>query len=95
MPELHFELRWSETHSERYYSPSSKVRDYLQVGESYAVAELLQRARAALQLAAARVERKYGFTCSSAMETLQRIEQCAAGYAEQPDVRVRVTRIDY
>lgn len=93
MPELHFELRWSDAHTERYYSPSTAVRDYLHAGERYTVPELLERARVALNLASERVRAKYGVSCSSAMDSLLRIEESAARYVNDPTARVLVLRM--
>jgi len=39
------------------------------------------------------VRAKYGFGCSSAMDSLARIEQCAARYAGEPAARVLVLRM--
>jgi uncharacterized repeat protein (TIGR04042 family) len=94
MPELHFELRWTDAHTERYYSPSTAVRGYLQAGESYSVPELLERARTAMHLASERVRARYGFSCSSAMDTLLRIEQSAERYAQDPTARVTVIAVE-
>jgi uncharacterized repeat protein (TIGR04042 family) len=74
MPETYFTLRWPDGSEERCYSPSSVITQFLKPGQSYALADFQNRARAALTQASARVEAKYGFACSSAMAQLDQIE---------------------
>ncbi|MBB94954.1 MAG: hypothetical protein CML68_10175 [Rhodobacteraceae bacterium] len=74
MPETFWTVRWPDGAEERLYSPSSIVAEIFEPGQSYPVPDFLSRARDALQQASDRVERKYGFACSSAMDQLGRIE---------------------
>ncbi|MCA0921431.1 MSMEG_0570 family nitrogen starvation response protein [Pseudooceanicola nanhaiensis] len=82
MPETYWTVRWPDGETERLYSPSSVVAEVFEPGQSYPTADFLQRARVALERASNRVERKYGFACSSAMGQLDRIE---ARVAALPD----------
>ena len=66
MPEATFVIRWPDGREQRCYSPSTVIFDALEAGRSYAIDEFLDRSRSALDLAARRVEAKYGFRCSSA-----------------------------
>jgi len=79
MPEMHFVVRWPDGSEMRCYSPSLVVREHLEVGHSYTVAEFLTRSRTALHIGSERVKAKYGFYCTAAMEQLAEIEARAAG----------------
>jgi len=88
MPELHFHIRWPDGSCERCYSPSRVVRDYFSPCGSYALTEFVERSRMALGIASARVKAKYGFTCSSAMDQLSRIERRAERFTPTATVTV-------
>ncbi|EIZ86916.1 hypothetical protein WYO_0372 [Methylobacterium sp. GXF4] len=77
MPEMHFHIRWPNGRREACYSPSLIVKDFLAVGESYALDAFVEKTRTALTIASERVREKYGFACSSAMAQLARIETAA------------------
>jgi uncharacterized repeat protein (TIGR04042 family) len=79
MPEMHFTVRWPDGGEMRCYSPSLVVREHLEVGHSYTVADFLGRSRTALQIGSERVRAKYGFYCTAAMDQLAAIEARAAG----------------
>jgi putative flavoprotein involved in K+ transport len=79
MPEMHFTVRWPDGQEHRCYSPSLIVRDYLAVGQSYALPAFVERSRTMLTVAAERVKDKFGFYCSAAMDQLQEIEARAVG----------------
>jgi uncharacterized repeat protein (TIGR04042 family) len=90
MPEMHFHIRWPDGAEEVCYSPSLIIKDYLATGESYRLAEFLERSRTALNLASERVRLKYGRPCSLALAQLARIESTCRGFADIEDARVRV-----
>jgi uncharacterized repeat protein (TIGR04042 family) len=90
MPEMHFVVRWPDDSVTRCYSPSLVVRDYLDAGRSYPLADFVRRTRTALEIASQRVEEKYGFACSLAAGELARIDGTAARFAHLPDASVRV-----
>jgi uncharacterized repeat protein (TIGR04042 family) len=92
MPELHFELRWPDGQQHTYYSPSTSIRSHFSAGESYTLPDFLERARSAMHAASERVRAKYGYTCSSAMDTLQQIEETATAFPE-PSAEVQVVSI--
>lgn len=81
MPEVHFEVRWPSGLTHRYYSPSTIVHEHLEAGASYSVKEFLSRTEVAMNAASERVRAKYGYACSSAMDTLAQIKETAG--AEQ------------
>jgi uncharacterized repeat protein (TIGR04042 family) len=88
MPEMHFLVRWPDGSEMRCYSPSLVVREHIEVGRIYSVAEFLARSRVMLEVGSERVRAKYGFACSSAMDQLALLEERGAGYAESGPVTV-------
>lgn len=88
MPETYWTIRWPDGTEDRCYSPSSVIADFFAPGQTYSLADFTQRARKALELASGRVERKYGFACSSAMDQLDRIEHRATSFTGQTDANV-------
>jgi uncharacterized repeat protein (TIGR04042 family) len=79
MPEMHFLVRWPDGAEMRCYSPSLVVREHLEVGHSYQLADFLARSRTALTIGSERVKAKFGFYCTAAMDQLAAIEAHAAG----------------
>ena len=92
MPEVIIKVRWPDQTTADYYSPSTAVHAHFAAGESYVVAEFLSRSRAAMLAASERVREKYGYTCSSAMDTLGEIETRAEEF--DSDARVVVVGFD-
>ena len=92
MPEMHFTVRWPDGEDMRCYSPSLVVRQYLEVGRSYALPDFMQRSREMLSHGSERVRAKYGYACSAAMDQLQEIETRAAGFPSA--ARVTVTSFE-
>lgn len=90
MPEMHFRIRWPDGAAEACYSPSLVVKDFFVPGQSYPLADFLERSRAALTSASARVQQKYGYACSRAMAQLRRIEAAAKSFSDLPEARVTV-----
>jgi uncharacterized repeat protein (TIGR04042 family) len=77
MPEMIFHIAWPDGSIEPCYSPSLVIKEYLAIGETYAVEDFMQRSRAALTIASERVKQKYGFACSRALGQLARLESAA------------------
>lgn len=77
MPEIRFVVRWPDDTIMRCYSPSLVVTEMLEIGPLYAVEDFVQRSRRALTIASQRVEEKYGFACSRALNQLAEIESTA------------------
>lgn len=92
MPEMRFVVAWPDGREDRCYSPSLVVQDYLEVGQSYPLADFVSRSHAALSIASDRVEAKFGHPCSLALGQLQSIEAAAKSFADQPDALVRCTQ---
>jgi uncharacterized repeat protein (TIGR04042 family) len=93
MPEVHFEVRWPSGLTRSYYSPSTIVFQHISAGESYGLPDFLARTELAMNAASERVRAKFGYACSSAMDTLAQIRQTAQtehGERLSPDARVTV-----
>ena len=88
MPEMHFVVRWPDGGESRCYSPSLVVRDYLEVGRSYPLADFLDRSRTMLNIGSERVRARYGYACSGALDQLAEIEARAAGVDAAASVTV-------
>jgi uncharacterized repeat protein (TIGR04042 family) len=91
MPEMIFQIAWPDGSTEQCYSPSLVIKEFLSVGETYAVPEFLRRSRSALTIASDRVREKYGFACSRAMGQLARLEHGAKRFDATADGGVTVT----
>jgi putative flavoprotein involved in K+ transport len=74
---MHFDIRWPDGKTQRCYSPSWVIEEYLATGEPYGVDDFVERVRTALNIASERVRAKYGFACSSALDQLRSIEATA------------------
>lgn len=90
MPEMHFRVRWPDGSAQRCYSPSLVIKDYFAPGESYALAEFVERSRAAYAIANQRVREKYGYECGHAAAQLADIEHTAAQFAGNAGASVAV-----
>ena len=90
MPVMHFHLRWPDASESRCYSPSLVIKDYFQPGSDYPLADFMHRAREALRIASDRVEAKYGFACSAALDQLHQLEAAAGRFDATPQAQVRV-----
>jgi uncharacterized repeat protein (TIGR04042 family) len=88
MPEMHFVVRWPDGDQTRCYSPSLVVRDYLEVGRTYVLAEFIDRSRTMLNIGSERVRAKYGYACSAALDQLHALESRASGFASDQPVTV-------
>jgi len=91
MPEMQFDIVWPDGQKERCYSPSLIIRDFFAEGESYPLPDFLTRSREALTIASDRVKAKYGFACSLALGQLQRIEESASRFIDDPEAMVACT----
>jgi uncharacterized repeat protein (TIGR04042 family) len=94
MPEMHFRVHWPNGVVETCYSPSLVIRDYFCPGESYALADFVERSRTALTIASDRVLAKYGHACSRAKAQLARIESVARTFADMPGACVTIEMLE-
>ena len=90
MPAMHYTIEWPDATRSVAYSPSLVMQDYFQPGCDYPLAEFLRRVREATAIANARVQAKFGFSCSRAGDQLLDTERRAALFAQQPDALVRI-----
>lgn len=89
MPEIHFQVQWSDGFTATYYSPSTVVKKYFTPNSEYDLQDFVTRSRTALQIASDRVKAKYGRPCGLALGQLQEIELKSTEYTSlsQPKVR--------
>jgi uncharacterized repeat protein (TIGR04042 family) len=90
MPEMRFNIRWPDGSVESCYSPSLVIKDYFVPGTSYALADFLERSRAALMIASDRVRAQYGVPCSRALGQRARIEDTARAFADHAHPEVSI-----
>ncbi len=90
MPAMHYRLRWPDGSEARCYSPSLVIRDFLAVGQSYPLADFLERLRRATRIASDRVAARFGLACLQAWDQLAEIEAQAARFTEQDGAAVAV-----
>lgn len=90
MPEMRFTIRWPDGGIEDCYSPSLVIKDHLEPGRSYPLAEFRERSRAALSIASDRVLAKYGFPCSRALAQIGRIDAGCRQFEDSADPQVGV-----
>lgn len=89
MPATTFNVRWPDNSVQACYSPSTVIREYLKVQQPYGIAEFKALCNEALHAASQRVEKKFGYACSSAMDQLSDINQkCDAFEASESTVIV-------
>ncbi|MCG7429968.1 MSMEG_0570 family nitrogen starvation response protein [Dermacoccus nishinomiyaensis] len=82
MPEMRFAVRWPDGAETSHYSPSLVMHDYLVTGLRYPLQEFVSRTKEALDVASDRVREKYGFACTSAMASQEKIAANAAAYTD-------------
>ncbi len=90
MPEIRFQIQWSDGSQDICYSPSLVVKNYFIPDRDYDLDDFVQRSQTALQIASDRVQAKYGRPCGLALGQLQEIEAKSAQYRHLPDPKVRV-----
>lgn len=90
MPEMRFTICWPDGVAEDCYSPSLVIKDHLEPGRSYSLAEFQLRSRTALEIASGRVRAKYGFPCSRALEQIQRIETGCGRFRDAPGAQIAI-----
>ncbi len=78
MPEVAFTIRWPDGEVQRCMSPSRTITRALVSGGRYPFAELVRRARTALEAGSERVRERYGFACTAAAAQIAGIEHAAA-----------------
>jgi len=80
MPERYLLVRWPDGPCQRIYSPAAVVEEYFAAGQTYPVAEFVERSREALLIAGERVKQEYDFPCGNASRSIALIEAHAELY---------------
>lgn len=88
MPEINFKIQWPDGTEQNCYSPSLVIKEYFNPGETYEVAEFVEKSRTALNIASDRVKKAYGFPCNRALKQLQQIELKASEYPKSTTPKV-------
>ncbi|GGB85591.1 hypothetical protein GCM10011352_09290 [Marinobacterium zhoushanense] len=90
MPAINFNIRWPDGSEDNCYSPSTVVREHFTAGDTLPLSEFVAKAEVALDAASNRVEQKFGYFCSSAMDQLTTIKAKAARYSdvENPTIEI-------
>lgn len=92
MPEMTVTARWPDGTVHEHYSPSLVMHDHLTAGGVYTVADFSSRSATALGKASERVRAQFGFACTSAAASAERIAELASAY--EPDEVVRVIAME-
>ncbi len=82
MPEVFFGVRWPDGAEQRCVSPSRAIEKSLVAGGRYPVEEFVRRSDEGLEAAAARVQERFGFRCTAAVEQIAAIEAAASEHGE-------------
>ncbi|WP_151764405.1 MSMEG_0570 family nitrogen starvation response protein [Acinetobacter soli] len=93
MPSVNFTVKWPNGEQVQYYSPSTVIYDYLSIGKSYSTAQFLKQAENGLYAASERVRARYGFACSSAINSLATIKRQAKLLALKDEDPIQITEM--
>ncbi|MEM9326691.1 MAG: MSMEG_0570 family nitrogen starvation response protein [Bacteroidota bacterium] len=74
MPERLLIVDWPDQHRQSIYSPSSIIESYFEEGDKLSSDLFVARCTRALEHASQRVQEKYGFACTAAMESIEKIK---------------------
>lgn len=92
MPEIRFQIKWPDGTQETCYSPSLVVQKYFEVGQSYDLADFVQRSQDSLTIASDRVKAKFGYPCGLAIGQMEAIAAKADNYRNLESAKVEVLR---
>ena len=93
MPSVNFTVKWPNGELIQYYSPSTVIYEYLANGHSYPAIQFLKLADDGLSAASERVRVRYGFACSSAMDSLSTIKRQANLFALKDEDQIEITEM--
>jgi len=88
MPEVVLQLCWPDGDASSFYSPSTVIYDFFKPGDTLSIAELEQKAFAALEEASERVRARYGFACTRTNEEAGKLRRKIAKYSASEKVRI-------
>lgn len=87
MPSVNITVKWPNGELSDFYSPSTIVYEFFKAGQILHATDFLTQSEQALNAASERVRARYGFACSSAMDTLSKIKyQAQSQQVTQNDV---------
>ncbi|MFP5019962.1 MSMEG_0570 family nitrogen starvation response protein [Pseudonocardia phyllosphaerae] len=87
-----FDVRWPDGTEVSYYSPSLVVEEHLATGTAYPVADFVARSRTCMEIADARVRKKYGIGCAQSVRTIALISAAARRFGPDDEVLVESFR---
>ena len=93
MPAVHFVVQWPDGEQEQCYSPSTVVYQHFKAGEVLSLSDFVQRAEQSLEEASHRVEQKFGYYCTSAIDQLGKIRQRAARFDDWDSTQVTILEL--
>ena len=93
MPSVNFTVKWPNGELIQYYSPSTVIYEYLSKGHSYPAIQFLTLAEDGLSAASERVRVRYGFACSSVMDSLSTIKRQANLFALKDEDQIEITEM--
>lgn len=73
MPSVNFSVVWPDGEKIEYYSPSTVIHEYLSSNTSYSLEEFSEKVFSGLDMASARVMKKFGYACSAAADEKRKI----------------------
>ena len=83
MPAVKFSVEWPNGEKNTYYSPSTIIHQYFEVGQKLNIEDFVKQSQEALSHASKRVEAKYGVACSAAQDQIVKITQKAEQYSSE------------
>ncbi len=89
MPEVRFQVQWSDGTKSLCYSPSSVIKKYFTPNTDYDLDDFVSRSRTALLIASDRVQAKYGRPCGLALGQIAEIEANSTKYKDLLPPKVR------
>jgi uncharacterized repeat protein (TIGR04042 family) len=88
MPITYVHIEWPDHKTGQVYSPSSVIKEYFKSGERLSVEKFLAACTEGLNAASERVQQKFGYTCTSAIAELERINILCQNYDISKKVKI-------
>ncbi len=93
MPAINFKVRWPDGSEDNCYSPSTVLHEHFKTGDQMSVSEFTKKAEQALGAASHRVQQKFGYFCSSAMDQLSAIKMKSQRFEDADTEQVKIISI--
>ena len=88
MPVTYVHIEWPNHKTDHVYAPSSVIQEYFKSGEYLSVEIFLAACSEGLHKASERVEQKFGYSCTSAIAELERINTICQNYDTSKKVKI-------